>query len=217
MSLQLPPDALVTIFGELTIYLGLDEIVVAGPGRNPGAMQLEPANLREWARTDALGRYRPLSGAGSLRADWHVRLETLTGLSEALDAIYPLAEAHAAAWETGTLAISDLDSVLRRQTGRYAIAANLGERNRRIAAQVLCGRCVRVPVWDDGPVPPASPEETMIPCPEPCSVLVSLCREAALWERDLPQAAPVNPAVPFAAFDQPGNEIREHYLAVLTR
>ncbi len=52
-----------------------------------------------------------------------------------------------------------------------------------------------------------------IPCPEPCSVLVSLCREAALWQREPPSPAQADPNVAFAAFDAPGNEIREAYLA----
>ena len=217
MSLTLPPDALVTIFGELTLFIGFDEIVMTGPGRNSGARRIDPDTLREWSRTDALGRYRPLSGARSLRPGWHVRLPTLDALPVALEAIYPLAETHAAAWQSGMLAASSLDEVLARQTGRYEVATELSQRGRAVAARVLCGRCVRVPVWDDEPVQASSPEETMIPCPEPCSVLVSLCREAALWERGLPVAAPVDPTAPFAAFDRPGNEVREHYLAVLRR
>jgi hypothetical protein len=51
-----------------------------------------------------------------------------------------------------------------------------------------------------------------VPCPEPCSVFVSLCREAALWEQAPPQPAAVDDRVAWAAFDEPGNEVREAYL-----
>jgi hypothetical protein len=71
---------------------------------------------------------------------------------------------------------------------------------------------VKRPVWRDDQAAPPLPGETTIPCPEPCSVLVSLCREAALWQRDPPPSSPIDPGVPFAAFEQPGNDVREAYL-----
>jgi hypothetical protein len=51
-----------------------------------------------------------------------------------------------------------------------------------------------------------------IPCPEACSVLVALCREAEIWERERPQASEVSPDAAFADFAVAGNEIREAYL-----
>ncbi|MCL6646686.1 MAG: hypothetical protein K6U88_17315, partial [Dehalococcoidia bacterium] len=53
------------------------------------------------------------------------------------------------------------------------------------------------------------------PCPEACSVFVALAREAAAWEQEGAEPAPVDPAIPFAAFEEPGNEIREAVLAAL--
>ena len=46
-------------------------------------------------------------------------------------------------------------------------------------------------------------------------MFVALAREAAAWERDGAEPAPVDPAIPFAAFEEPGNEIREAVLAAL--
>lgn len=215
MRLETPPDAFVSMFGELTLFVGVDAIVLAGPGREPGAREVEAdaVRIRALARVAADGRYRPLSGARTLARDWHCRPATLEALSAMLDVVYPLAECHIAAWAEGRLHIVSLDQVLGRQSGRYAVAAALSEPGRRAAASVLCARCVRVPVWEDAAVTASEPEETIIPCPEPCSVLVSLCREAALWEAERPRPAPVDPEVPFAAFDVPGNEIRERYLS----
>jgi hypothetical protein len=42
--------------------------------------------------------------------------------------------------------------------------------------------------------------------------MVSLCREAALWQDGPPKRTTPDPRAPFAAFDEPGNEIREAYL-----
>jgi hypothetical protein len=66
---------------------------------------------------------------------------------------------------------------------------------------------VKAPAWRGD-----QPAVDQIPCPEPCGVLVSLCREAALWQKDRPQPADVDPYVAFAAFDVPGNEVRERFL-----
>jgi len=125
-----------------------------------------------------------------------------------IETVYPLALAHMSLRAAGQLRVVTLDEVLSRQTGRYAGSAGLSGEGRARATRLLCAQCVRVPVWNDEPC-----DSTAIPCPEPCSVLVSLCREAALWEDELPAAAPADPAVAFAAFDEPGNELREAYLA----
>jgi hypothetical protein len=113
-------------------------------------------------------------------------------------------------WTEGRLAVVPLDTVLGRQSGRYEVAARLSERGRAIASEVLCGECVKAPCWR-GSVPAAGE----IPCPEPCSVLVALCREAALWEKDLPAPSQSDQSVGFAQFEQPGNEIRERVVAAL--
>jgi hypothetical protein len=105
--------------------------------------------------------------------------------------------------------VAGLDEALARQSGRYAAARELSAAGREAATRALCKRCVKAPVWHGAT---ASPDT--IPCPEPCSVLVSLCREAALWERATPEATGVDPSVAFADFEQPGNEVRESYLAM---
>jgi DR2241 stabilising domain/4Fe-4S iron-sulfur cluster binding domain len=200
------------VLGELLLRFGSDEAIVEGPGPDPGARQVEadPDAIREFVRFDGDGRYRPLSGARSLPRNWHARFTDLTGLSAAVEAIYPLAFEHIAAYEEGRLVTVSLEEVLTRQSGRYASSASLGERGRGIAATALCRGCVRAPVWAGAPV-----AEGEIPCPEPCSVLVSLCREVAAWEAERPQRRRVDPAVGFAEFEHPGNEIREQCLALL--
>jgi len=123
------------------------------------------------------------------------------------DEIYPLAQRHMEQFERGELVPVPLDGVLRRQTGRYRAANDLDDAGRQRASDVLCGRCVKAPVWRGD-----QPGIDQIPCPEACSVLVSLCREAALWQKHPPQRADIDPQVAFAAFDVPGNEVRERFL-----
>jgi hypothetical protein len=73
--------------------------------------------------------------------------------------------------------------------------------------RTVCGECVRRPVWDGAT---CGPDE--IPCPEPCSVLVAFCREAVLWQQERPAPTEPDPTIPWAAFEEPGNELRERYL-----
>jgi hypothetical protein len=198
--------------GQLTIRFEADAAVLQGPPGHgePVDLPADAEAVRAFTRFDAAGRYRPLPGARSLRGGWSARFATLDELDRAIGAVYPLAQAHMAAWEEGRLRIAGLDDVLGRQTGRYASAAGLTERGRSAASAVLCGACVKAPAWAG-----TLPAPGQIPCPEPCSVLVSLCREAAAWEREAPARAAPDCSVPFAAFEEPGNEVREACLAML--
>lgn len=199
--------------GELSIHFGADTVVIQGPNTDPAtAVEVPPSPdaLREWTRVDDEGRYRPLTTARGMRGGWFARFDTLDAFAEGVEAIYPLAQEQIAAWAGGALRIVGLDDVLGRQSGRYHVAASLDQKGRTAARRVLCAQCVRTPAWDDTAM--LVEPENLVPCPEACSVLVSLCREAALWQQDAPDAAPVDAAVAFAAFDQPGNATREAYL-----
>lgn len=166
------------------------------------------AAIHAHVRHDAEGRYRPLSGAKGLPTGWMVETSPGLALEDAIEAVYPLATIHRKQHAAGTLRVVGLDDVLSRQTGRYEGAARLSENGRTLATTVLCReQCVRVPVWAGEPC-----DDSAIPCPEPCSVFVSLAREAALWEQELPEPTAINDSIEFAAFEEPGNEIRETYL-----
>ena len=189
------------------------------PGPGEGVeFEVEPSvpALREWVRKDDSGRYRPLSGAKTLRTRWRIVCRDAPAgtlnLGEAMDIVYPQALDHITQYVEGTLRTVSLDNVLERQTGRYATARDLSQPGRRVAREVLCGRCVRNPVWAEGALTIA---EGAIPCPEPCSVMVALCREAAHWQAAPPEPSLVDATVGWAAFDVPGNEVRETYLSAL--
>lgn len=206
--IPVPPFA----FGEAFVLLTHDlrYMRVWGPVTDdePVAFDATPDELREFVQTDALGRYRPLPGAKTMRAGWEATIATPDLDHQAVyDALYPLAMAQRALGSTGIRVVS-LDEVLRRQSGGDAIASTLDDAGRRAAARVLCGQCVKVPLWD-GALWPDGPD---IVCPEPCPVLVSLCAAAARWQANPPGPTEPNPTVAFAAFDTPGNEIREAYL-----
>ena len=196
--------------GEVAVVFRGGRLELSGPCSGPDAVELEPTveALREHVRLDDDGRYRPLSGARTMPGGWRVSLPG--NLTEAaIEAVYPQALLHQEQASQGTLRIVPFEEVVARQRGRYRVAGELDAEGRERARDVLCGRCVRTPVWAG-----ATASEGAVPCPEPCSVMVALCREAALWQQDPPEPAEPHASVAFADFPEPGNEIREAYLAV---
>lgn len=199
--------------GELTIVRDGEGTVIHGPGGGRD-LSADPDAVRDLVSQDAIGRYRPLAGARSLPHGWQASCATSAELAAVVDEIYPLALAHLEQWREGTLRIVPFADALSRQTARYAVSNELSPAGRDAAADSLCGCCVKQPLWrsPSDPAPFDAPLQ-VIPCPEPCSVLVSLCREAALWEKKMPPATPIDPAASFADFEAPGNEVREDCLA----
>ena len=196
--------------GELSVSVVDAEAVIASPERRSGTLDVEASAeaLRRQARFDERGRYRPLSGARTLPGGWQTRCPA-DGVGALVDEVYPLALRHSEQWKSGTLRVVGMEDVLARQSGRYAVAASLDERGRGVATDALCARCVRTPVWTG-----AEPRlRTRFPAP---SRAACLCRSAArrrCGSANRRRLAEPDPNVAFAAFDAPGNEIREAYLA----
>ncbi|GIW13666.1 MAG: hypothetical protein KatS3mg062_1105 [Tepidiforma sp.] len=207
-TLNLEPPA---FLGELRIEADR----LCGPGEPREALPPDPETIRRRVRLDDAGRYRPLSGARGLPSGWWVPLRDGLTPGAAIEAVYPLATVHLQQQREGTLRIVPLDEVLDRQSGRYEETRLLSQRGRRILRELLCGRCVRTPAWDDSSSGSAALPAAAIPCPEACSVFVALAREAVAWEREGAEPSPPDPSVPFAAFEEPGNEIREAVIAAL--
>ncbi len=197
-------------FGQVTVaFHGLDAVLHGpGTGKPESVVDGTSAAVRQWVRFDNAEMYRPLPGARTMRTDWCAHLSGTERLPCALDAIYPLALRHSEQWRAGTLRVVRLDEVLERQSGRYEGSSRLSDGGRRAASDVLCGQCVKTPVWRGD-----TPEGSTLVCPEPCGVLVALCREAVAWEAAPPPSAPVNPGIRFAQFEVPGNQVREAFLA----
>lgn len=195
--------------------LRIDADRVCGPGTPAVELPPDPEVIRRYVRFDDAGRYRPLPGARGLRSGWYVRTTATCTAVDIVEAVYPLALVHRQQAAAGSLRVVPLDAALARQSGRYESAASLSHRGRQLVRDILCGQCVRTPVWplatsDELPAPNSS-----LPCPEPCSVLIALAREAAAWEADPPPPAPPDPAVPVAAFETPGCTLRERLLAAI--
>jgi len=197
-----------TLFGELTISSRGSGVVIQGPfGEETDLAPTAPDEFRQWIRHDANETYRPLSGARSLKTGWVKEFDSAEKAAEWIDLIYPASLRHAALQHQERLTLVDGPAALDRQTGRYADAGGMSEARIRRCSAALCSDCVRSPVWLD------NTGNSLIPCPEPCSVFASLAREAAGWGTGETQEE--RDALPpgFADFQNPANLTRKRYFS----
>jgi hypothetical protein len=144
--------------------------------------------------TDA-GKYRPLKTAPNLRQGWRLARLRFNELILALDYFYPAAVVHWHELRSHTLAVTHYRECARRQTGMYRITTKLNDAQVCRVAACACNdrECLKQPRWSvdekGGPVlekPKNTSHELAIPCPEPCSMLLSFARKVARLEQEQP-------------------------------
>jgi hypothetical protein len=155
------------------------------------ARHTDPYDAREIARTTRRGDHRPLKTAPNLRRGWS--FEELDGdeLWIALDYLYPACAVHWHAERAGTLRVTPWKETAARQSGIYSAVGLLAPPAVANAVRACCGNtvCLRQVRWGftaggvgkDGEVETG---EAVIPCPEACSLFISLARAVLGVERE---------------------------------
>ena len=219
----------------------------------PSALTLhtDPFDARDIAQVTAEGEHRPLKTAPTLRRGWSFEALDARGLWVALDYLYPACAAHWFAGSRGSLRVTHWRETAGRQSGMYSAVGLLDERAVRDTVRACCGDavCLRQVAWgldEANPTPlPTDPEEAagrsalsdaVVPCPEACSMFISLARKVLSVERSAPVEIPglgplrageveqIREIVGAAAegslgavregdFDEPTNRRRVRYLA----
>lgn len=151
---------------------------------------LEPidsvAALREIAKYDSAGAFRPLKTAPGLRSGWCTETPCPREFLRRLDAIYPGLFATWVAYDRDALAPVPLRGTLGRQTGMYRFAGTItDEMAHRLQAELCAPGCLRRITW---PIDAnnggharveASADEIPLLCTEACTFAVSQARELA--------------------------------------
>jgi sirohydrochlorin cobaltochelatase len=194
--------------GEVTVTRREGRIHLQGPGPAARPAPAAMAEFRAFIRQDEQGRYRPLSGARTLRHGWRLACASVEDAVQYLDAVYPLALRHAAQERAGTLRVVTAAETLGRQSGNYAAAGSLTPSQCRRAVHALCGLCVRRPRWAESAAPGEGAAD--IPCPEPCGVFVAFA--ATVEGGALDDTAPPD-GVGWADFSAPDNPVMARYRA----
>lgn len=172
--------------GRYTAIHAVDE------GKTTGLEPLESVReLREMAKNDAAGEYRPLKTAPGLKTGWTSTTDDPREFLRRLDAIYPGLFATWLAYDRETLAPVALRDTLGRQTGMYRFAGSITDEMAVRLRTELCGRgCLRQIVWpiDPGNQPDRAPRtggSLPLLCTEACTFAVNLARSLAKEAYDL--------------------------------
>ena len=104
--------------------------------------------LREMAKYDSEGEYRPLKTAPTLRSGWVTECEDAKEFLARLDAIYPALFATWVAYSRNDLTPVPLRETLDRQTGMYRRAGAITDQMANQIMRGLCSKgCVRKIAW----------------------------------------------------------------------
>ncbi|HEX6746026.1 MAG TPA: DR2241 family protein [Longimicrobium sp.] len=152
----------------------------------------DPFFAREIAQTTNRGDHRPLKTSPNLKQGWALVDLDARGLWTALDYLYPACAVHWHAGRTGTLRVTHWRETAGRQSGIYSSVKLLDAHAVRVTARACCADavCLRRVAWDvdemeflgavdEGPVD----GDAAVPCPEACSMFVSLARQVLKLER----------------------------------
>lgn len=146
--------------------------------------------LRDWARRDARGEFRPLMAAPDLRSGWLCRVEDEWGLIEAVDHLYPGAIADLHAVLNQSAMGTSLDVVVSRQVGRYRAISMISDLALHQTIDACCADqcCLKRRLWSARSVPGERwGELPQIPCLEPCPLLLdSILRQDSAEQQPSP-------------------------------
>jgi hypothetical protein len=201
---------------------------------------LAAGDLRRLAQFTGAGAFRPLKSAPNLSGGWRAVLSGEGALERALAHLYPGAVAdwfaiHHGAGIGRPAKITSYREFTGRQTGMYRITTKLDDTLAEAVVRSCCARdfCLKQRLWTvngSSPGPDAVEERSLIPCLEPCAILLEFARKIVRLEQDearacsapsqseaaaLPNDCPAaNPGASIVEsdFDDPNNPRRQRFV-----
>jgi hypothetical protein len=167
----------------------------ADRGRAAAALRLVPvAELRVLAQSTANGAFRPLKSAPNLQTGWRASPANQGELEAALHLLYPGAIADWLAAQEKSPPVTHFREFTERQTGMYRITTMLDDHQAEQVTTACCHRrfCLKRRLWTVGALKPDTvAEKSVIPCLEPCAILLEFARKAMRLEQDEKLPLPV--------------------------
>jgi hypothetical protein len=152
-----------------------------------GLEKLTVSGLRALAQFTSAGAFRPLKSAPNLRRGWHAKAGDLSALELALNYLYPGAVADWFAARLNPPPITSYRQFTARQTGMYRITTMLNDAIAGAAIRACCHAdfCLKRRLWSvQGLAPDAPEQKSVIPCLEPCAILLEFARKVARLEQE---------------------------------
>lgn len=142
--------------------------------------------LRAVAQNTATGEFRPIKAAPTLVSGWRAVARNAADLGRALDHLYPGALADWLAVQAGPPPVTHYREYTGRQTGMYRLTQLLSDEQAGRMIAACCGArfCLKRRWWTVPGLAPDTPEgKSLIPCLEPCAVLLEFARKAMRMEQ----------------------------------
>lgn len=142
--------------------------------------------LRELAQFTATGAFRPLKSAPNLQSGWCFLAHDEAQLEFALNTLYPGAIADWFAVRFSKAAPTNYREFTNRQTGMYRITTMLSDDQAAPMVRSCCHKnfCLKQRLWTVGDLKAdSSSEKSLIPCLEPCAILLEFARKAMRLEQ----------------------------------
>ena len=177
--------------------------------------RLNGTELRDWAQTSEGGAFRPLKSAPYLRTGWRAQAADGEALELLLHYVYPGAVADWFAAQGSEPPITSYRQFTARQSGMYRITTMLDDAVAGAAIRACChvDFCLKRRLWSvEGLPSDAVEEKSVIPCLEPCALLLEFARKVTRLE----QKAVIVSEEPVAEvaesnFDAPNNPRRVRF------
>lgn len=150
-----------------------------------------PDGLRAVAQFTANSEFRPLKAAPNLPRGWRCLTPDAAALETALNQLYPGALADWFAARTPPPPVTHFRAFTNRQSGMYRIAQTLTDAQAAGVIRATCPAqlCLKRRLWTvEGLSPDPAAQKSLIPCLEPCALLLEAARKAARLEQQ--QGAP---------------------------
>lgn len=164
-------------------------------GTDTAALELiDLSGLRRLARTNAAGAFRPNKAAPGLRRGWIHTASSVSELERALDHLYPGTLPDWFAGRSATPPVTPFKEFTARQTGLYRITQILPPALAARTVKACCTErfCLRQRLWTTEGLAPDSVEgKSVVPCLEPCSLMLDLARRAMKLEQEEKVSLPV--------------------------
>lgn len=145
------------------------------------------AGLRVLAQCDTSGAFRPLKAAPTLVRGWRARAADDAELGAALEQLYPGAVADWFAARPPVPPVTGYREFTARQTGMYRLTAMLEDAQAARVITTGCDarHCLKRRLWSvAGLAPDEAAGKSVIPCLEPCAVLLESARKAARKQQE---------------------------------
>jgi hypothetical protein len=164
------------------------------------------------------GAFRPLKSAPNLQTGWKFFARDESQLERALNTIYPGAIADWFAVKSGKAAPTNYREFTNRQTGMYRITAMLSDEQAATMIRACCHKkfCLKQRLWAVAGLEADSlVEKSLIPCLEPCAILLEFARKAMRLEQGVERNVETSEnergeikTIREADFDEPNNPRR---------